>query len=146
MTEQKNPVGRPKEGLDTLTPNWYNEILNLYKEGGSDEEAKAELWAMRNKNKKGFSNDLFDRWLQEEEEFSETIRAGRLLAAGWWHRNGRKNLANRDFNFQGWFMQMKNRFGWADKTDVNQRTVQFTSIPMSKEEIQDISKDLDEEF
>jgi uncharacterized protein (DUF2267 family) len=146
MAKTKNKVGRPKDTLETLPELWYNEILDLYKEGGSDEEAKALLWNMRNKNGLKFSNNLFERWIEEEEEFWETIHAGRMLAASWWHKNGRENLGERNFNYQGWFMQMKNRFGWADKSDINQRTVQITSAPMSKEEIQDISKGLDEEY
>lgn len=106
-------AGRPKEDITSLPEKWYNDILTLYAEGGSDEEVKAIIYKWRG----SFSNDLWDRWLKEEPEFSETIKTGKILAAAWWHQNGRKNLENRDFNYTGWYMQMKNRFGWKDKTE-----------------------------
>lgn len=109
-------VGRPKEDLNSLPEGWYNDVLELYKEGGSDVEIKALIYEWRG----SFSNDLWDRWIEEEDEFSETIKTGKILSEAWWNKNGRKNLQNKDFNYTGWYMQMKNRFGWADntKTDV----------------------------
>lgn len=104
-------MGRPKETLDSLPNEWYNEIVALYEKGGSDVEVKALIYSWRG----SFSNDLWDRWLKEEEEFSETIKMGRMLEEAWWSRNGRENLKNKDFNYTGWYMNMKNRFGWADR-------------------------------
>lgn len=105
-------AGRPKEDLSSLPNGWYDIILNEYNEGASDVEVKAIIFNWRG----SFSNDLWDRWIEEEEEFSETIKKGRILSEAWWSKKGRKNLENKDFNFTGWYMNMKNRFGWADKT------------------------------
>ena len=55
-------VGRPKEDLSSLPNGWYNEILELYREGGSDVEVKALIFEWRGR----FSNDLWDRWMLEE--------------------------------------------------------------------------------
>lgn len=107
------PGGRPSATLD-LPDGWYNEVLDLYKEGASDVEVKALIYQWRG----SFSNDLWDRWLKDEEEFSQTIKTGKLLSESWWHKNGRTNLENKDFSFTGWYMNMKNRFGWRDKTDM----------------------------
>ena len=106
--------GRPKAIFD-LPENWYNEVLNLYKEGASDVEIKALIYQWRG----SFSNDLWERWLKEEEQFSETIKMGKLISEAWWSKSGRKNLENRDFNYTGWYMNMKNRFGWTDKQAVD---------------------------
>jgi len=77
--------GRPKEDLSSLPEGWYNDVLELYEKGGSDEEVKAMIWKWR----KSFSNNLWDRWMKEEQEFWETIKIGRQLSAAWWSRNGR---------------------------------------------------------
>ena len=77
-------AGRPKAEFD-LPEGWYNDILSLYAEGGSDVEVKALIYKWRG----SFSNDLWDRWLNEEEEFSQTIKNGRLLCESWWHKSGK---------------------------------------------------------
>ncbi|OWP87785.1 hypothetical protein BWK60_01995 [Flavobacterium covae] len=107
-------AGRPLEDLSSLPDNWYVSVLELYQEGASDVEIKALISQWRGR----FSNTLWERWMNEEEEFSETIKNGRLLAEAWWVRNGRVNLKDKDFSYTGWYMQMKNRFGWKDKTDI----------------------------
>lgn len=62
---------RPKEKLD-LPNGWYDEVLELYSEGASDVEVKALIYTWRG----SFSNDLWERWLKEEDEFSEVIKKG----------------------------------------------------------------------
>lgn len=115
----KNKGGRPKEDLSSLPKDWYKDVLDLYKEGASDSEIKAMIYRWRG----AFSNNLWERWMKEEPEFWETIKAGRMLSEAWWNRNGRENLWTKEFNYTGWYMQMKNRFGWSDrvenKTDMN---------------------------
>lgn len=107
-------MGRPTEDLASLPSGWYNEVLDLYKVGASDVEIKALIYRWRG----SFSNDLWDRWLKDEPEFSETIKTGKLLSEAWWHKEGRENLKIKDFNYTGWYMQMKNRFGWKDRHDL----------------------------
>jgi len=106
-------AGAPKQDLTSLPENWYNHILDLYKDGASDVEVKALIYEWRGT----FSNDLWNRWLKEEEEFSQTIKIGKILSEAWWCKNGRTNLENKDFSFTGWYMNMKNRFKWTDRQD-----------------------------
>jgi hypothetical protein len=105
---------RPKESLNDLPENWKEIILDLYSNGGSNIEVKKLIYEWRGK----FSNDLWDRWMKEESEFSETIKKGLLFEEAWWIKEGRINLTNNKFNYTGWYMQMKNRFNWKDRQDI----------------------------
>jgi hypothetical protein len=108
-------AGRPLEDLTSLPENWYIEVLSLYEKGASDVEVKALIYSWRG----SFSNDLWERWIKDYDEFSETIKTGKLLSEAWWHKEGRTNLKTKDFNYTGWYMNMKNRFGWVDKSNID---------------------------
>ena len=73
--EGKHAGGRPAEDLSSLPEAWYADVLELYTQGASDVEAKALIYGWRG----SFSNDLWYRWLKEEQELSECIENGRLL-------------------------------------------------------------------
>jgi hypothetical protein len=111
--ESKKKVGRPKIVLD-LWDGWAKDILDLYIEGASDVEIKALIW----KQKGSFSNQLWNRWLEEEEEFLQTIKMGRTFAKAWWEKKGRSGVDSQEINSTMWYMNMKNRYGWRDKQDI----------------------------
>lgn len=106
---------RPLSPFD-LKEGWQLKVLQLYKIGASDVEIKALIYEQRG----SFSNDLWNRWIEDEPQFSETIKVGKILSEAWWAKMGRGNLENKDFNFTGWYMNMKNRFGWKDKQEIEQ--------------------------
>lgn len=116
-TKNKNSVGRPEDLIkdQDFPENWQIQILELYKEGASNVEIKSLIYDWRG----SFSNDLWDRWILDEEEFSEIIKIGKLLSKCWWENQGRTNLQTQNYSYTGWYMNMKNRFGWKDNRDLN---------------------------
>jgi hypothetical protein len=131
-----NEGGAEKITTEILWDGWYNDILDLYQEGASDVEIRA-LIVQETNGKTKASYTLWDRWIAEDFEFSETIKIGKLLSEAWWNRNGRTNLTNKDFSYTGWYMNMKNRFGWRDKSEVENTHI---VTPNAKEFIDDLLK------
>ncbi len=99
-----NPDGRPSK----YEPEMCDQVIELMKEGASLVEVAAEI---------GICEDTLHEWKKTNAEFSESIKKGVQLSAAWWERKGRTNLENKDFSYTGWYMNMKNRFGWRDKHD-----------------------------
>ncbi|PKP52266.1 MAG: hypothetical protein CVT92_09660 [Bacteroidetes bacterium HGW-Bacteroidetes-1] len=108
-------IGAPKKTICLLPSHWQEALLELYRQGGSDNEVKALIYSWIGT----FSNNLWDRWMKEEEDFWETIKRGRMLSEAWWEKQGRSNLMTPNFNATLWYMNMKNRFGWADSQKID---------------------------
>lgn len=110
------PGGRPKNRLD-LRKGWKEAVLSEYEDGASDVEVRVLLKQFR--KKASLSNDLWVRWMAEEREFSDTIKQGREASERWWLRLGRGMAAGKIVgNATTWIFNMKNRFNWADKREV----------------------------
>ena len=114
MGEVAKSKGGPPSKYD---PSKLEEVLNLMAEGGSLAEVCALL---------GISEETLNQWRKGDgkyykPELSETIKKGIGLSKSWWEKNGRVNLENKNFSYTGWYMNMKNRFGWADKTDITSK-------------------------
>lgn len=105
--------GRPIIELKDLPEGWEQTILELSSEGASIIELAVEL---------GISRDTFYELSKRDNTFSDTVKKCKDLSEAWWTRKGRKNLENKDFNYTGWYMNMKNRFNWADKQEVDHTT------------------------
>jgi len=102
-------MARPKRQLSSLPKDWKALIASLYAEGASDAEVRHALHV---------SDDLFERWLKEEPEFSLAVKAGRQASEAWWTRLGREGAkAATGINPTVWIFNMKNRFGWRDKRE-----------------------------
>ena len=83
-----------------------DEIIKMMETGSSQAEVGRSL---------GFSETTLNRWALEYPEIKEATEIGKSKSKGWWEEQGHENLKNKDFNFVGWYMQMKNRHGYTDR-------------------------------
>ena len=103
-------TGRPTK----YNPEMLEIIIELMQEGASKVEVSAAI---------DVSFETMAQWCRPDgdyfnKEFSDTIKKGLRLSQAWWERQGRTQLKDKDFSYTGWYMNMKNRFQWADKQEV----------------------------
>ncbi len=88
-------------------------VIEYMGEGASKIELAADI---------GVCIDTIKQWQNPEsdqynKDFSAAIKKGEALSAAWWMEQGRLNLENREFSPTLWYMNMRNRHGWADKQE-----------------------------
>lgn len=108
-------VGRPTK----YKPEMCEVVVELMARGASKFEVAAEI---------GVCMDTVTEWQKPEnnEAFSAAIKKGEQLSRAWWEKNGRINLENKDFSPTLWYMNMKNRFGWADKQETTNTNIEVS--------------------
>ena len=99
-----HPGGRPTEYRQEMC----DQVIELLKEGASIEEIGLDLNC-------GYSTVY--QWMDRHPEFAEAVKKGREYSKGWWLKEGRQNLKTKEFNSNLYALNMKNRHGWADKTE-----------------------------
>lgn len=102
---QKVIMARPVE----YKPEVADKVIAFMKEGMSIEEVCYEL---------DICKQTFYNWCKKYPELMDAKKKGIDFSCGWWMKEGRRSLRDTKFNYTGWYMNMKNRFGWADKTDL----------------------------
>lgn len=105
------------------SPDW-KALLELYGEGASDVEIARAL---------DITTARFFYLCQEVPAFADFAEKGRTLSQAWWVEQARKNLWKKDFNVALWNFNMKNRYGWADKTEMSDTT---DKTPVNKDQLE----------
>lgn len=106
-------LGRPLITTKDFPVHHKEHILNIMSEGASLFEVYAYL---------DISDKTFARIMRDDYIFFRTIKKGVKLSRAWWEKKGRSNLENKDFSPVLWYMNMRNRFGWADKKEIDHTT------------------------
>lgn len=110
-------------------PEYADTLIELMSEGASIEEICLELRVCK--------QTLYN-WFEQYPELLDAKKTGLDFAHGWWMREGRKNLQNKEFNYGGWYMNMKNRFGWTDRQHIEQKQTNIDLSGLTTEEIKDL--------
>lgn len=110
--------------LQKLPTDWAEVVSSGYLKGMADVEIRREL-----KITKGLWDALYND--VESHSFREIVNIGREYAQAWWLTKGREALHDKSFNANLWHMNMKNRYGWSDKTTIETKDV----AEMSRDEL-----------
>ena len=118
--EQDTLAAEALATLDDRSPEWRKTMLSMYDQGASDSEIMKEL---------GLSLGSWESLYADvmESDFKEIVDYGRLMARAWWDAQGRINLFNKQFNTSLWVINMKNRFGWSEKTEQSLTNIDYKS-------------------
>lgn len=122
MTE-KRKVGRPRTTTNDLPEDWKQIMLDIGQEGGSAVEARCML---------GISESAWRTLLEDSDEFRSTEKTRQALCEIWWERRGREMATGSDGNATVWIFNMKNRFGWRDKQDIDHSSKDGSMSPPSR--------------
>jgi hypothetical protein len=114
-----------------LVHDWDRIVLENYAKGASDEEVAYELKITMRK-----FNDLY----ATNNAFMEAVDTGRGWAKAFWLKIGRESLNDRTFNGTVWYNNMKNRWGWADKSEVSDKTQSAQDADQLRKNVTDLLK------
>lgn len=113
MTDQPQEAARSAGGRPSkYKPDYCARVI----EGGRVGKSMAAIAALD----LDIAESTLWKWAEEHPEFSEAIKSAQRLALAWWEEQGRVNLeeGEKKFNHVLWYMNMKNRHGWADKQEI----------------------------
>jgi hypothetical protein len=101
-------------------------MICLYEEGASDVEVCKAL---------RISYNEFDARRKSDTIFSQLVDYGRLAAKSWWIELGRKGAVGGKINYPVWYANMKNRYGWSDRSEIVQSDGDKPMDQMSQDEL-----------
>lgn len=104
-----NPMGRPRTTVADLPAEWESMMREAAQDGASAVEIRCIL---------GIGESAWETLIEDDADFRRTVKESKDLCQVWWERQGRKmSCGESDGNATTWIFNMKNRFGWKDKTE-----------------------------
>lgn len=114
-----------------LVHDWDRIVLENYARGASDEEVAYELKITMRR---------FNEYYATNNDFMEVVDTGRGWAKAYWLKIGRENLNDKSFNGPLWYNNMKNRWGWSDKSEINDKTQSAQDADQLRKNVSDLLK------
>ena len=89
----------------------------------------------------GVARSAWETLLEDSEDFRSTVKSAQALCQVWWERQGRKMTTGADGNATVWIFNMKNRFSWHDKQQLDHTSSDESMKPVDKVEISIVGQD-----
>lgn len=113
--------GRPATTVHNLIDDWEEKIKEAAQGGASDAELRCIL---------GLGKSAWYTLLETSSQFREAINICHELSEVWWERTGRSMASGGHVgNATVWVFNMKNRFGWHDKQQLDHTSSDGTMSP-----------------
>lgn len=95
-------------------PEYCKELIDFMSEGYSLEAFCGHI---------GIVKDTLYNWFKQHKDFSDAKKKALAKSLLWWEKQGIKAVSgeNKDVNSTVWIFNMKNRHGWKDKQEVDQK-------------------------
>ncbi len=91
-------------------PEFCERLIDYMSEGLSFDSFGAEVNASR---------PTLYAWTNEYPEFAQAKQMGEVMCQQWWEKAGIKGmLSGKEFNAVTWIFNMKNRFKWQDRHEI----------------------------
>lgn len=114
------PVGRPRTTVNDLPADWMDIVRDCGQNGQSAVTIRCKL---------GIGISGWETLLEDSEDFRETVKEAKALCEHWWEERGREMAMGEDGNATVWIFNMKNRFGWKDKTEMDHKSSDGSMSP-----------------
>lgn len=122
MTKNKDKGGRPPIEID---PEWYEKLIEHMGQGFSYESFAGVI---------GHAKETLYNIERRDKRFLDAKKRGFAKCQYWWENVGRMGMLGiaesrvngevvrlERFNAASWIFNMKNRFGWTDKREIDMR-------------------------
>lgn len=103
-----NKGGRPTK----YKPEYCDLVIEKMNQGFSKEAMAGHI---------GISKSTLYEWTKKHKEFSNAIKEGVELSRVFWEDIGITGVLAGQGNATMWAFNMKNRFGWADKKEIEHK-------------------------
>ena len=120
VSTDNRPVGRPRTTIDDLPAGWKEIIMDCGQSGGSEVKMRCLL---------GIGDSAWYTLLKDSVEFRKTVKTAKDLCQVWWEDAGQNMAVTGDGNATSWIFNMKNRFNWHDRQQVDHTSSDGSQAP-----------------